>query len=374
MTTTEGSRRSASGNVVVCAVGDVLIKQSDPGLPFAFMREAMKGADIRFGNCEAAYSDTRERNPVAVGHFACKSSNVAGLERAGFNVMSVANNHILDSGYSGLFDTIESLNAVNIATAGGGRNVREARRPAVLEVNGTKVAFLAYTCHVPPGFGAGTDKPGCATIKVDTHVELKQAHPGEISKLSTSIAAPDGLDFSESVAKAAKGADRVFVSLHGGLGQVRGSISDYERELAHLAIDAGADVILGHGQHIIKGVEVYKGRPIVYGLGNFVFNFTLDPDPEGPPADAASGEQVWAFPFSDDCRLSMAAFVGISAAGVYELNLLPVVINGAGQPTPIDPADPEFDRYLKYLREITVIGRLNGKYSANGHLISVAIQ
>src|SRR6185312_14632538 len=136
----------------LAAVGDVLIDRDDPETSFAGVQALLDEADLRFGNCEGVYSDTEER--------------IVGGAR--FDVMSFANNHALDGGYTGFFDTLRLLHEAGVKTAGAGSNLEEARRPAIVEAGGVSVAFLAYTCVYPPGTGAAAARPGMAALEVHT--------------------------------------------------------------------------------------------------------------------------------------------------------------------------------------------------------------
>jgi poly-gamma-glutamate capsule biosynthesis protein CapA/YwtB (metallophosphatase superfamily) len=193
---------------------------------------------------------------------------VSGLTSAGVDVVSMANNHAVDCGQTALLDTIARLDKAGIHHAGAGKDISAARTPAMLDTPAGKVAVLAFTDKFASGFAAGTEHPGVATI-------------GDGSKVVAAI-------------KAAKQkADYVVVSFHWGT-EYTSQAASYQRALAHKAIDAGADLILGHHPHVIQGLEVYHDKLIAYSLGDFVFDHhtratgeafvlrvTLRPD--GPP-------------------------------------------------------------------------------------------
>jgi poly-gamma-glutamate capsule biosynthesis protein CapA/YwtB (metallophosphatase superfamily) len=367
------SQNDVPTDVEICAVGDVLVKQKDPFAAFEHVGSILSGSDICFGNCEAVYSSTDERNPVAEDYFICPPDSIAALAKAGFDVMSVANNHVLDGGYSGFLDTIKGLNSAQIEVAGGGIDLAAARTASFQNVRGKKVAFVAFTCHVPPGFGARANRPGCSVVKVHTAVELKQPHPGEVSKIRTFVSPEDSDDFCKIIRDARMNADVVIVSMHWGLGQSRSTISDYERLLGRLAIESGAGAVFGHGQHIMKGIESYAGRPIIYGLGNFVFNFISQKEPQSPPPLDPSKRTVWAFPFGDECRRSMIALLSLKPDGSILLRLRPILINLSGQPVPLHSEDPEFPDYVAYLTEITDMAGFNVKYRQIGNEVFVEL-
>ncbi len=120
-------------SVRVAAVGDIMVKRAEPESMFEPAAPVLQAADITFGNCESAYSTRGSRNPAVMGEVCAHPSNIKGLAYAGFNVMSLANNHFLDAGYDALFDTINGLRDCGIGTCGAGANIMEAREPAIID-------------------------------------------------------------------------------------------------------------------------------------------------------------------------------------------------------------------------------------------------
>ncbi len=176
-----------------------------------------------------------------------------GLTYAGFDVVSIANNHTLDFDTSAFIDTLRTLDEEEIRYVGGGENLEEARRPVILERKNIKVGFLAYSelAHIfwdwgyPRAFAAENKKAGVAPTDLNIMLE-------DIKKLEGQV-------------------DFIVISLHWGEEYIeRPSLK--EREIAHKLIDGGAHVILGHHPHVVRGLEVYKGGLIAYSLGNFVFD------------------------------------------------------------------------------------------------------
>ncbi len=240
-----------TASVTVLAVGDIMlgasmepsIKQYGPDHPFQATAGIIRSADIAIGNLEAPFG-TEGRPFKKRFTFLVPPSYAGALARAGFDVVAMANNHMMDYGSEPLLETIRILDSLGIAYSGAGRNLAQARRPAIVERNGLKVAFLSYSKVHPAEFWATAKRAGTA--------------PGE----KTYIA--------EDVAAAKKQADLVVVSFHWGA-ELMDTPKSYQRELARLAIDSGADLILGHHPHILQGLEVYKGKLIAYSLGNFAF-------------------------------------------------------------------------------------------------------
>lgn len=242
----------AGGPVTLAAVGDVLLGGSAAGVlaqrgfdhSFAATREHLQAADLAVGNLEAPLTVSEEEWLDKTFRFKVPPASSAALRRAGFDVLTLANNHLGDFGPSGVLETLATLDREGIARAGAGANLAEARRPAVLEVRGEKIAFLAYSNTFPTEFYAGPGRPGTA--------------PGYARYVRTDVRA------------ARRIADYVVVSFHWG-GERETVPKDYQRELAHLAIDSGAQVVLGHHPHVLQGVEAYRGGIIFYSLGNFAF-------------------------------------------------------------------------------------------------------
>lgn len=248
----------------LAAVGDIMLGgTAAPEMekygydhPFALTRDILKRAQIVFGNLEGPLTDAGVAAASKQYVFRSPPDKVApALARAGFNILSLANNHSLDYGPQGLEDTRAALKAAGIQFTGGGRDEAEARQAAHLtcpaargsgySVNaGITVAFLAYSLTFPEEFWAGPNKPGTAF-----------GHERSVR---------------EDIAAARGRADIVTVSFHWGQ-EGKTELRDYQTKLAHAAIDAGAAVVLGHHPHVLQGVERYKDGVILYSLGNFAF-------------------------------------------------------------------------------------------------------
>lgn len=213
--------------------------------PFVKMLQYFIGAQIVFGNVEGPLTNrgTPEQDKTYV--FRSPPAMVStALRTAGFNVVSLANNHTLDYGADGLTQTIEALDGAGIRHAGAGIDLLAARQPALLQANGQRVAILAYSMTLPESFFAGENKAGTA-FGHEAHV-------------------------SADVMAARKQADIVLVSFHWGQ-EGKTTLREYQTRLGHLAIDAGANAVIGHHPHILQGIEQYKSGIILYSLGNFTF-------------------------------------------------------------------------------------------------------
>ena len=141
---------SAPGVVEVVAGGDVIVNRSEPETVFEQCRDTLRSADIAFANSETTYSIRGTKAANIVGMMRADPRNLSALSYAGFDVMSFANNHHLDAGPEAFFDTLDGLRNHGILTCGAGADIAEARRPAIIERNGAKVAFLGYSSILWP--------------------------------------------------------------------------------------------------------------------------------------------------------------------------------------------------------------------------------
>ncbi len=269
-----------SDDLTIMAVGDVHVDRADPPSVFALIAPVLRQGDIVVGNLEGILSNRGEPilGKIEIGsrHLRSAPENVEALTSAGFNAMVMANNHDMDYGPEGLLQSMETLDRVNIAHAGGGRNLEEAHRLMILERNGTRVAILSYTSIFPPaGYAAEENKAGLATIRVYTSYQAPENimyMPGATPLITT---LPDQVEEDRMIAdvrQAKQSADIVLVAFHWGVSWGRGVVVGYQKELGRAAIDAGADLILGAHPHRLMAMEIYKEKLICYSLGNFVMD------------------------------------------------------------------------------------------------------
>lgn len=251
--TRELSEAAEPEAVRITVVGDIMLGGSAaPELakrgyeyPFAYVRSLFQDSHVVFGNLEGPLTTAGQPDPDKRYVFRSPPDKVApALASAGFNVVSLANNHTMDYGVEGLRQTLAALDAAGIRHAGAGMSLREARQPAFIAADGHTVALLAYSLTFPETFWARRDRPGTAF-----------GHEGYIRA---------------DVQAARERADIVVVSFHWGR-EITTQLRDYQPLLAHAAIDSGALVVLGHHPHVLQGIERYKDGIIFYSLGNFAF-------------------------------------------------------------------------------------------------------
>ena len=261
-TATLTSTPTPSLRVNLEAVGDIMLARTvsdqvhshGSEIVFAGVQSVLDSADLLVGNLECAITTRTERQPKSYT-FAAPPETAQALVVAGFDVLSLANNHVMDYGSQGLLDTRSTLSQSGIASVGAGVNAAEAHAPVILERNGLRLAFLAYV-DVPEETGG-----------FDTHTwNATASQPGvawaDLDQITTDI----------SAAKAQ--ADVVVVQLHSGneVGTYIPAVSPNQRAEAHAAIDAGAALVIGSHPHILQTIEQYHGGLIAYSLGNFVFD------------------------------------------------------------------------------------------------------
>lgn len=235
-------------------VGDIMLdrgvrwsvgKNGAGDYDYLFHRSSfLSKADIAFANLEGPVSDEGvDRHNLY--SFRMDPTSVEALVNAGFDVLSVANNHVGDWGHSAFVDTLKRLGGAGLVYVGGGLNQPEAEAVKIIEKNGTKFGFVGFSDVGPNDLAAAGDRAG--------------------------IVIADEESVARVVRIAATQADIVIASFHFGE-EYKLNPTDRQKKLAHLAIDNGAKIVVGHHPHVIQPVEYYKDSLIVYSLGNFIFD------------------------------------------------------------------------------------------------------
>jgi len=327
------------------AVGDIRVDRDNPDSLMALVAPTLNDADITFGQLEASYST---RGQIAINltpGFRTDPRNVPAIARAGIKVMSVASNHSADYGHDAFLDTIKYLTDNGIRVIGGGKNIAEARTPAVFDIRGNKIALLAYNAILQPGYEAREKKPGMAPLRVKTFYEQLDWQPGTPAKVWT-IANPDDVAaILEDVKKAKALADIVVVNIHWGVHYMVGHLAMYQIDVGHKVMDAGADVILGHHAHNLGPIEMYKGKPIFYSLGNFAFDYRTPEEYANDPYIVAQNElyklhtdpKYKATQYPAVSRAEMIVNFSIANKRIERISFLPVMCNIEGQPEIVSP-------------------------------------
>lgn len=293
-------------------VGDMMLTRSvgikihtagkdDFTFPFKLAAPQLQPYDLVFGNLETTIS-TRGTKVGSIYSFRSNPAVVAGLKLANFSLVNIANNHIWDYSRQAFLDTLDNLTTASISYVGGGRNFDEAHKGVVKIVKGTRIAFLGYTDLLSKQLSATTTQPG-----------ISWAEPEQIK---------------QDIVVAKTHADLVVVTFHFGT-EYQPIHSAHQAELAYAAIDAGADLVVGHHPHVVEDLEQYRGKWIpneaararseplphtgwiAYSLGNFVFDQFFS------PATMQGG----------------ALQVKLKAGKIDSVKLIPVIINQDYQPS-----------------------------------------
>jgi poly-gamma-glutamate synthesis protein (capsule biosynthesis protein) len=358
------------------AVGDIAPDRDDEDSSYAAVAPLLRAADLTFGQCETTFADRGSRLPQARHAVRTRPSAAGALARAGFGVISCAGNHCLDWGNEALLESIGHLRAAGIAVVGAGANIREARA-AVHETlaDGTRVAFLAYSSILPMNYWADTNRPGCAPLRAHTHYEqIEHDQPGTPASVRTFAHAEDLAALCADVGAAKRAADIVFVSLHWGIHFKRAVLADYQREVARVAIGAGADAILGHHAHILKGAEVIDGKPVFYSLCNFATDLRMDPEHMARKSfnEIKTLGDNWQIDFDSlynfplESRMSVIARFEIAGRRIVRTGVLPLYIESDAVPRPVAAGNPRFDQVAQYLRDISAEAGLDSRFTPSG--------
>jgi len=303
------SATSTETAVSLIAVGDVMLSRTvakkikdnkDVNYPFLKMKEYLASADLVFANLET---------PITPGPVVSSGSMVfhadPGVEKAlennNFSIVSLANNHTPNYGQKGLLDTFKYLQSVDIEYVGAGENEQKANQPIIIEEKGLKIAFLAFNDRdvVPPSYGAGINRAGTALM--------------DVAKMTN------------AVRQAKLQVDLVIVSMHSG-NEYTEVINSSQSTFAHAAIDAGAELVIGHHPHVVQRIEKYQGKYIFYSLGNFVF------------------DQMW----SEDTRQGIAVKMFLNKKGMEKAEVTPIMIENYSQPNIL--SGKKADKVLKRLK------------------------
>lgn len=334
-------RPAGGGETVLAFAGDLFLTSAFPQSrppQGAEVFDAVREAAAAFANLENGLSTkgTAELGGYKWGPALRGDPSLVGeLTASGIDAVSVANNHSGNYGREALLETLETLDTARVKHAGAGRDVNEAFAPAFLTVNGLTIAFFSvYSCH----YGrvsqevAGDSLPGVACVRAyDVMLEM----PGRFEpragsaifdaevNAAQSVMAPlkeDVLRLQAAIQKARSQADLAVLYVHFHWGRhTRPGLPFHQRVVAHAAVDAGIDLFIAHGPHVVRGVELYRGRPVLYSIGNFVLQAHA-----GSARPSAS-----ALPLSEQSVLVRAR---IAAGRAIELEFLPLVFAPDGQP------------------------------------------
>jgi len=294
--------------VTLMAVGDIMlsrsveqlmVKKNDFTLPFVKLANVTKGVDIAFGNLETTVIAGRK---ISTGEFEFRTDpkSLEGLKLAGFDLVSLANNHTYNFGAKGLDSTFVELQKADIKYVGAGEGSAEAAAPVIIERGGMMFGFLSYVYPQPQSSRATADRPGLNFMDLD---QLKN----DVNILKDQV-------------------DWVVVTMHSGT-EYKFKPNQEQINFAHAAIDAGASVVIGHHPHVVQTFEKYKDGYIFYSLGNFVF------------------DQMW----SEETKQGLMAKIVFNSDQIQSIQAIPIIINQEYQPDiATAPTDEKIVSRLSY--------------------------
>lgn len=228
-------------------------------------------ADVRFINLETSVTTHSTPWPNKAFNYRMHPNNIKALNEAHIDFANTANNHILDYGYEGMKETVETLTKAIIGWAGVGDNLIEAGLPCIIEVNGLKIGVIGAADHY--SYWASNSKPGINYVDIEG--ELNVFGTESISMYSTN----NFIERTKNTIRELKDSNAVdlcIVSIHIGANYAWEPTSNQQRFVKELIDKAGVDVIHGHSSHHIKGIEIYKGKVIMYGCGDFISDYMID--------------------------------------------------------------------------------------------------
>lgn len=347
-----------SGSLTFVGVGDVgpVIEPVDRLVDLVL--PVFESVDFRVAQCERTYS-TRGAYPgwldVPGGVHTRQPPELASLfKKSKFDVVSLASNHAMDYGVEPLFDTIELFESWGMQVIGAGPTEEEARRPAILEKDGVRVAILGYCSVLRDGQAAGVANAGIAPMRAHTLYEPDGFQPGTPPTIITTPHEPDLRAMEADIAKARETADAVVIFIHWGIRLLPKINAMYQEVVAHAAIDAGADLILGHHPHCVKAVEVYRGKVCFYSIGNFMTTGSREVHKK-PEWNLYWREQDLEslYNFPPHCNPTMIPKITVTKDGVERVAFLPAYINTLAQPEVVAPGNPLFDVVMKELEWVS---------------------
>lgn len=332
------------GDLVVTAVGDMIFNEPITHLAepdHAGLWRILQAADVAYGNMEFSLNDRPDlQRPFY--NFRAPRSFRWELARLGINLVSQANNHALDFGPEGLKECLQALDHANISHAGAGGTLAEAHAPASLEVAGhkTRIALLAYMRYWTAKYRS--KDPQAASLATINPAVILVAKEGKVEKVEGPLEA-DVMVMEDDILLARRRADLLLVALHNhdvthhrAFG-IQDTTPPNEQIMFHRAIEAGADLVLGSGPHVLRGIEVYQGRPIFYSLGDFIYQYRT---PERIPVDLIHQRDIemarppnvpaWERRDSQEVMETVLVRMVLNGQKLKRLQLIPVTIDDEG--------------------------------------------
>ena len=357
-------RTQSPDALTVLLTGDMVLDVPGADHWLSGIAPALRSADLTVAHLEVPHTRRGSEMAGDVPAPGADPDNLDALARAGVGMVSLAGNHIADCGVQGIADTVDRLERLGIAHTGAGATLAEASRAAVIERRGRRVALLSYNCVGPEAGWAAPDRAGCNFLRM-------QAADGKPVSPNSPLVAPttEALEqLRADITGARARADLVIVALHKGIVHTPAKLAPYERPLAEAALDAGADIVVGHHAHIVRGVEMRAGKALFHGLGNgCVVTHALSPSQDHPARAAWAKKRRELFGFEPDPRYELAPFhpeavnavigvVRVEADGGLRMGVIPVHVEPPGRPVCVNDARAE--EVIAYLDRIGAMAGL----------------
>jgi poly-gamma-glutamate capsule biosynthesis protein CapA/YwtB (metallophosphatase superfamily) len=339
--------------VTVIVVGSISANTENVNLKFQQVAPTIKSADIALCQLGDFYSQ-HDVSVANVSHVRrdCRW-NANTIANAGFSIATYAVNKNMEYLDPETFlETVDIIKKAGIKVVGVGNNIREARKPCIIQRKGIHILFLAYSSMLPDGCWLGPDRPGFVPMRGLEYVEQVETEfqPGVPAKAHFFANPNDKTALIEDVMSARARADLVFLSIDWGIHAKETEITMYQQEIGHAALDAGADAIFGYCARTLKPIEIYKGKPIFYGLPDFALGYPIPPE----------------------SRKTMAVKITISDNKVIDrLSLLPAAINGNSEPRFVKEIDKEFHEVLAYIDRIGKAQHIDTRFTIVGNEVVV---
>lgn len=252
-------RLMAGGDVMLGRQVARAIERHGPRYPLGPVAALLRDADLALVNLECAITGTHARWPGApkAFYFGAPPAAIDALTDAGVDLVSLANNHVLDFGFAGLRDTLRTLRSNGIHAAGAGANIAEAAAPAIVDCGAIRFGMVAM-CDHQADFSAQRARPGMAYIDLTDECAALSVFEDRLAQLLR------------------QGVDWPILSLHWGPNMVLRPSARFRR-LAQGAIGMGWKILFGHSAHVVHGIELYRGCPILYAAGDLVDDYMVDP-------------------------------------------------------------------------------------------------
>jgi hypothetical protein len=290
----------------------------------------------------------------------------------------------VDAGHAAMLENRDRLRQQGIKTCGAGASLADAREPAVLERAGIRVAFLAYASVFPTGYEARSEVPGLVPLRAYDFwrpaIDNYQI-PGMRPRVHSVTDERDLAGLEEDIRQAKKRADLVVTSFHWGDAMRPHHLTEHERRTAHFCIDRGADMVVGHHHHAVRGMEWYAGRPILYGLGHFVFDFRMAFSEEAKAALTETPENVAALgddygmypregwpllPMHPDMRMTLFAYAKATKERFTEIGFVPCRLQPDGRVVAFNADSEEGRQVVRYVSRGIASQRLNARIESEG--------